>query len=141
MRILILTQYYPPEMGAPQTMLSDLAHHLKELGHTVTVLTAMPNYPTGRILPGYRGRWFLKEQSDGINITRTWIYTTEHNNTRKTKDFLQRLMIYCSFVCSSAVVGLWAIGRQDVIIVQSPPPSSSGCQASCSVGSKGPGWS
>ena len=48
MRILILTQYYPPETGAPQNRLSDLAQRLHQAGHHLTVLTALPNYPRAR---------------------------------------------------------------------------------------------
>ena len=48
-KIVILTQYYPPELGAPQGRLSDLARRLLADGHVPIVLTAMPNYPTGRI--------------------------------------------------------------------------------------------
>ena len=49
MRLVIHTQYYPPEMGAPQARLSDLAKRFVEHGHQVYVLTAMPNYPQGVI--------------------------------------------------------------------------------------------
>ena len=54
MRVGILSQYYPPEMGAPQARLSQLAARLTERGHEVFVLTALPNYPQGRIFSGYR---------------------------------------------------------------------------------------
>ena len=53
MNITILTQYYPPETGAPQNRLSDLAKQLHNAGHQVTVLTAMPNYPQNEIQPAY----------------------------------------------------------------------------------------
>ena len=55
MRIAFLTQYYPPEIGAPQGRLSALARAFQRAGHEVTVLTAMPNYPSGRIHAGYGG--------------------------------------------------------------------------------------
>jgi len=64
MNLVLLTQYYPPEIGAPQTRLSELAAHFVQRGHSVTVLTAMPNYPTGKISPGYGGVW-QREQRDG----------------------------------------------------------------------------
>jgi glycosyltransferase involved in cell wall biosynthesis len=115
MRILILTQYYPPETGAPQNRLSDLAQRLTELGHKVTVLTALPNYPRGEIFRAYRGRVMTEENSAGINVIRTWIYAT------KNKSFLRRLLNYFSFVISSFALGLWKIGPQDVVVVESPP--------------------
>ena len=55
MNLVILTQYYPPEIGAPQARLSELALRFKKRGHRVTVLTAMPNYPLGTIHKGYGG--------------------------------------------------------------------------------------
>jgi glycosyltransferase involved in cell wall biosynthesis len=115
MRILILTQYYPPEMGAPQNRLSDLARRLMKLGHTVIVLTALPNYPTGEIFAGYRGCMVLEEWVEGIKIIRTWVYVT------KSKSFTRRLLNYFSFVFSSLTLGVWKVGRQDILIVESPP--------------------
>ena len=61
MRILIHTQYYPPEMGAPQARLSDLAKRLKALCHEIQILTAFPNYPTGRVFDGYP-RFYMREE-------------------------------------------------------------------------------
>jgi putative colanic acid biosynthesis glycosyltransferase WcaI len=73
-RWLILTQYYPPEIGAPQIRLRSVARELQRQGVQVNVLTAMPNYPAGRIFPGYTGRWKVKENIDGVLVTRTWVY-------------------------------------------------------------------
>jgi hypothetical protein len=53
LKLLILTQYFPPEMGAPQARLSELGEQLIELGWEVEALTALPNYPTGRVFPPY----------------------------------------------------------------------------------------
>ena len=73
-RWLILTQYYPPEIGAPQIRLRAVAHMLRQHGIAVEVLTAMPNYPAGKIFPGYAGRWHMREEIDGIAVRRTWVY-------------------------------------------------------------------
>jgi len=115
MRILILTQYYPPEMGAPQNRLSDLARRLTKAGHTITVLTALPNYPRGEIFEEYEGHVLVEEQVEGMRVIRTWIYATKH------KGFVQRLLNYFSFVCTSFALGIWKVGRQDVVVVESPP--------------------
>ena len=115
MRILILTQYYPPEMGAPQNRLSDLAQRLMKAGHKLTILTALPNYPQGEIFKEYRGRVVVEERHENITIIRTWIYAT------KKKSFVRRLLNYFSFVFSSFSVGVWKSGLQDVVIVESPP--------------------
>ena len=56
-RVLIVTQYYHPEIGAPQIRLRSLAKELRQSGMEVTVLTAMPNYPKGQIFDGYQNRW------------------------------------------------------------------------------------
>lgn len=115
MRILILTQYYPPETGAPQNRLSDLAQRLARSGHHLTILTALPNYPRGEIFAEYRGRVLMEEAGAGVRIVRTWIYATH------SKGFIRRLLNYFSFVLSSLVLGAWKVGPADVIVVESPP--------------------
>jgi glycosyltransferase involved in cell wall biosynthesis len=114
-RLLILTQYYPPETGAPQNRLSDLAQRLHQAGHQVTVLTALPNYPRGEIFENYRGRLLMEESRSGIRIVRTWIYATPR------KGFVRRLLNYFSFVFSSFVLGVWKAGSPEIVIVESPP--------------------
>ncbi|MFQ5568404.1 MAG: glycosyltransferase family 4 protein [Rhodothermales bacterium] len=114
MRIGILTQYFPPEIGAPQTRLADLAMRFVRRGHEVFVLTAMPNYPRGRIYPGYGGI-FKKEEQEGIRIIRTCIYPT------KSLRMLPRMVNYLSFVCSSAVIGMFGLPRLDFLLTESPP--------------------
>lgn len=114
MRFAILTQYYPPEIGAPQARLSHLAERFTRRGHDVTVLTAMPNYPTGRIHPGYGGLR-RSERINGTRIVRTFIYPTQH------ADFPRRLANYLSFTISSALLGGRGLGRPDFLLVESPP--------------------
>jgi glycosyltransferase involved in cell wall biosynthesis len=115
MRYVILTQYYPPETGAPQNRLSDLASRLHEMGHEVVVLTALPNYPLGRIHPEYRGHLCKVMHAFGITIYHCWIYPT------RSKSLLLRLASYFSFVLSSAILGIFLLPRTDVIFVESPP--------------------
>ena len=114
MRILIHTQFYPPEMGAPQARLSDLARRLKQMGHDVDVLSAMPNYPTGRIFDGYGGL-YRQETMDGIRIHRAWIVPSNKPS------MAHRLISYLSFSLSSLIIGLFKSGKADVIITESPP--------------------
>jgi colanic acid biosynthesis glycosyl transferase WcaI len=114
MNLVILSQYYPPEVGAPQNRLSELARLMVLAGDTVTVLTAMPNYPTGKIYPGYGGL-FQKECLNGVSIVRTFIYPTQK------ADLLRRLTNYFSFVITSAVLGTFLLKRADVLLVESPP--------------------
>ncbi|WP_346893970.1 glycosyltransferase family 4 protein [Clostridium sp. UBA871] len=115
MKILFLTQYCPPEVGAPQNRIFEFAKQLKKFGHEVTILTAMPNYPRGEIFEEYRGKKIVKETIDGIDIVRTGIYAT------KSKDFVKRLRNYLSFTWSSVFNGAKHIEKQDVIITESPP--------------------
>jgi glycosyltransferase involved in cell wall biosynthesis len=115
MRILLLTQYFPPETGAAPQRLSDLARRLGSFGHQVTVLTSLPNYPTGWIFDGYRGRVFMDEQRDGIRILRTWAYAS------RSRSFVRRLLSYFSFAFLATWFGIWRAGKQDVIVVESPP--------------------
>ena len=114
-RILILTQYFPPEMGAPHARLDELAVRLQDRGHELTVLTAMPNYPTGRIFPGYRRRLRMREDRQGLRIIRTALYPSR--SPRK----LPRLLSYLSFAASSLLLGTWRLGRQDLLLLESPP--------------------
>lgn len=115
MKILFLTQYCPPEVGAPQNRIFEFAKQLKGFGHEVTILTAMPNYPRGEVFEEYRGKKFVKEELEGINIVRTKIYAT------KEKTFTKRLCNYLSFTFSSVFQGAKYIEKQDVIITESPP--------------------
>lgn len=115
MRILFLTQYCPPEVGAPQNRIFEFAKKLKEFGHEVTILTALPNYPRGEIFDEYKGNKVVLEEIEGINIVRTSIYAT------KSKSFTKRLRNYLSFTFSSVFQGAKHIKKQDVIITESPP--------------------
>jgi len=115
MRIIILTQYYPPETGAPQNRLSDLALRLQKSGVDVVVYTAMPNYPQMKKHNGYRWRFYKKEIIDGITIHRSWIYCGT------SKSIIPRLLNYFSFVFTSVIAGIFVLRRSDFLLVESPP--------------------
>lgn len=115
MKILILTQYFPPEVGAPQNRLFELAVRLKQKGADITVLTAMPNYPQMQVHEGYKGKFYHFEDMNGLHVHRTWIYVT------KSKGIFQRLLNYFSFVKTSFWVGLFKLGKFDYILCESPP--------------------
>ena len=114
MRLTLLTQYYPPEIGAPQARLSELASHFVRRGHVVTVLTAMPNYPVGKIYPGYGGI-VRRERRAGVDIIRTYIYPTQ------SARFFSRVTNYLSFTVSSILIGSALLNHSDYILVESPP--------------------
>jgi len=112
---LILTQYFSPETGAPQNRLLQLAKRLQKLGVNVVILTAMPNYPQMQVYQGYRGKFYCREEIEGIPVHRCWIYTGT------SKAILPRLVNYFSFVITSFMVGLVKMKRQDFIMCESPP--------------------
>jgi colanic acid biosynthesis glycosyl transferase WcaI len=113
-RITLLTQYYPPEIGAPQARISALAAAFARRGHEVVVLTAMPSYPRGRIYPGYGGL-VRREGENGVRIIRTPIFPTQK------ADFVRRLTNYFSFVFSASALGGLLLKPCDFVMVESPP--------------------
>ena len=115
MKLVILTQYFPPEVGAPQNRLYELAVRLQKSGINVTVPTAMPNYPSMEIHEGYRGKFFREENMDGMRVLRSWIYVS------KNKSFLHRMLNYYSFVFTAFWVGLFKLRKHDYLLCESPP--------------------
>lgn len=115
MKLLILTQYFPPEVGAPQNRLFELAIRLKKAGIDITVLTAMPNYPQMKIYESYKDKNYVYEEMDGLKVHRSSIYVS------KSKSILARLRNYFSFVISSARIGNSKLGNFDFIMCESPP--------------------
>ncbi len=113
-RFLILTQHFPPEVGAAQIRLHAFAKQLQANGHEVRVVTAMPNYPRGEVFPEYRGKQRMSEELDGLRVTRTWIIPATGRNVVK------RLLSYFSFAISSFPACMRE-PRPDFIFVESPP--------------------
>jgi colanic acid biosynthesis glycosyl transferase WcaI len=116
MRLLYISQYYPPEVGATQTRACEMARHLAMKGHQVTVLTEVPNHPVGIIAPAYRGRLFRRSQEDGLDVIRVWVKTAPRKN------FSTRLTFYLSFMINATLAGLLlARGHYSLIYATSPP--------------------
>jgi glycosyltransferase involved in cell wall biosynthesis len=92
----------------------ELAKRLNELGDSVTVVTAFPNYPTGVIQEGYRGRFAMEERMDGVRVLRRWVFATPNSGVFK------RIFNWLSFVVTS-LTAVRKVGPVDVIFVQSPP--------------------
>ena len=114
MKIVYVSQYYPPEMGAPAARVSAFARRWAANGHDVTVLTTFPNHPTGVIRPEYRGHLRLIEDDRGVRVIRTFLYAAAN------KGILKRGLCYVSFALSSILQGYGPIGRPDVVIATSP---------------------
>ncbi len=114
---VIVTQYYPPEPGAPQIRLHTLAKNLVKHGIHVRVVTGMPNYPTGVIQEGYRGKLHCRENIDGIETHRVWLYPATGRNP------IRRLLNYLTFTFTATLYVLFRMRRVDVLFVESQPIS------------------
>jgi glycosyltransferase involved in cell wall biosynthesis len=112
-RLCILTQYFPPEMGAPQARLSELGERLIDLGWEVEALTALPNYPTGRIFDGYTAWRPRLELVGRIRTLRVPLLPS-------TRGFARRLACYLSFVASASLFA-GRLRRPHVLLAESPP--------------------
>ena len=116
MKIGLLTQYYKPEMGAPQNRLYEMVRGLKELGNEIHIITAMPNYPTGKIFDAYKGKIVCDEVMDGIAVKRYWLYAS---NARKV---IPRIWNMISFSCMALFSACYLRKlRLDYLVVESPP--------------------
>jgi len=116
MKLLIVTQYFPPEIGAPQNRLFELAIRLKKEGIDITVLTAMPNYPQMEIHKEFVGKNYCYSEMDGLKVHRSSIYIT------KSKSISKRLLNYFSFVWSSYKIGKKKLDKNyDIVLCESPP--------------------
>jgi putative colanic acid biosynthesis glycosyltransferase WcaI len=113
-RILFLTHYFHPEVGASQTRILECARLLHARGYDVTVLTGFPNYPDGVIPKPYRGRWLQSERLHGITVLRTAVYPAPN------RGFGRRLVNHASFALSSMFTS-WRAGRADVVVAETPP--------------------
>ena len=113
--ILYITPYYPPEKAVAGICISEFTTRLVRRGYEVTVLTTVPNHPTGIVPPEYRGHAIQEEVRDGVRVVRVWSYVSPN------KGFLRRILAQFSFACLAPLLGGRAVGHPDVIIVESPP--------------------
>ncbi len=113
-RILLLTQYFPPEIGAAQTRLYELGQELFALGWDVEVLTALPNYPTGKVFEGYELSNPVQEALGRLSVVRVPLRPAQ-------KGFVDRLLCYFSFIRSAIRWGPKMCTKPDVLFVESPP--------------------
>ena len=114
MKILYVSQYFPPEMGAPAARVSALARRWAARGHDVTVLTAFPNHPTGVIPEEYRGELRRQEAWNGAKVVRTFVWAAQN------KGVLKRGIAYASWAASAIAIGHRPTGRPDLVLATSP---------------------
>lgn len=112
MKILFITDNFPPEVNAPATRTYEHALEWIAQGAEVTVVTCAPNFPHGNVYEGYSNRLYFKEHMNGIEVIRVWSYITANSG------FLKRVLDYLSFGFSAFVVGLFQ--RYDIVVATSP---------------------
>jgi colanic acid biosynthesis glycosyl transferase WcaI len=116
MKILYVSQYFPPEMGAPAARAAELGQHWAEAGHDVSILTGFPNHPTGVVPPEWRSRFhrlIYREKTGRVEVFRTWLWPLPNRKAH------ERMRNYASFCLSAGLRGL-GIPSPDVIIATSP---------------------
>ncbi len=112
MKILFLTDNFPPEVNAPATRTYEHCKEWVKLGAEVTVITCFPNFPQGKIYEGYQNKWKKNEWIDGIKVIRVWSYISANEG------FVRRILDYISFSITSFLAGL--LVKTDIIIATSP---------------------
>lgn len=113
MRILFLSDNYPPEVNAPASRLSEHAKYWIKGGATVNVVTAAPNFPEGVLFEGYKNNWYSREDMDGVDLVRVKTYIT------RNEGFIKRSLDYISFMFSGFVAGLFQ-KKPDILVATSP---------------------
>ena len=112
MKILFISDNFPPEVNAPATRTFEHCVEWVKAGHAVTVLTSAPNFPLGKVYKGYKNRLYQTENIEGIRVIRVWTYIAEN------KGFIKRILDYLSFSFTSFCAGLKL--ECDVIVATSP---------------------
>jgi len=112
LRILFLTDNFPPEVNAPASRTFEHCREWVRAGAKVTVITCAPNFPQGKIYAGYRNRLWQREEMEGIRVIRVWTYITANQG------FVRRTLDYLSFALMSSMAAFWV--RTDVIVATSP---------------------
>lgn len=112
MKILFLTDNFPPEVNAPATRTYEHCKEWVKDGADVTVITCVPNFPQGKVYAGYKNKLFQKEVIDGINVIRVWSYITANEG------FVKRTLDFISFSVTSFWAGLFQ--KTDLIVATSP---------------------
>jgi glycosyltransferase involved in cell wall biosynthesis len=114
LRVLLLSQYFPPEIGATQSRMQAFAEYLSARGHRVTVIAEFPNHPQGVIPAGYRRRLVEDDRSNDYRVLRVWVKTSPAKNQNT------RLAFYASYTALATAVGP-RVGHVDVVVATTPP--------------------
>ena len=112
MKILFITDNFPPEVNAPATRTFEHVIEWQKKGVEVTIVTCAPNFPHGKVYDGYKNKLYQKEMYKGIEVIRVWSYVSSNSG------FAKRVLDYVSFAFMAFIVGLFR--KQDIIIATSP---------------------
>lgn len=112
MKILFITDNFPPEVNAPATRTYEHCVEWIKKGANITIITCNPNFPHGRVYEGFKNKIYQKENLDGIEVIRVWSYITSNSG------FTKRVLDYISFAFMAFIVGLFQ--KHDVVIATSP---------------------
>lgn len=120
-KILFLSDNFPPEYNAPATRTYEHCKEWVDQGAEVTVITCFPNFPSGKIYKGYKNKLYKKEVIDGIKVIRVWSYITTNSG------FYKRTLDFISYAVTSFLTGLFI--KTDIIFATSPQffTAVSGC--------------
>jgi colanic acid biosynthesis glycosyl transferase WcaI len=116
LRVLLLTQHFPPEITAASFRLAPIAEAITARGHELEVVCPVPNHPSGIIEPGFRGRALVRQASGRLRVRYVWLATSPRKTLRT------RLAAYGSYAFAAGVLGVLA-RRVDVVLASSPPLS------------------
>lgn len=112
MRVLFITDNFPPEVNAPAARTYDHCKVWAELGHQVTIITCAPNFPQGKVYDGYKNKLYQNEMIDGMRVIRVWSFMASNEG------FIKRILDYMSFAVMALFVGLFV--KFDVTVATSP---------------------
>lgn len=133
MRILFITDNFPPEVNAPASRTIENCIYWLKLGAQVEVVTSCPNFPQGKLYNGYQNKFIQKEVIKGISVTRVWTFI------KPNKGFIVRILDFLSFAFTSFLYLLFKKKNYDIIIATSPQ-FFTGLTAMCISKIKGVPW-
>ncbi len=113
MHILFLTDNFPPEVNAPASRTFEHCREWVKSGHRVSVITCVPNFPKGKVYPGYKNRLWQSEMMNGIRVIRVWTYIAANAG------FVKRIIDYVSYMIS-AILASPFVKKPDVVVATSP---------------------
>lgn len=132
MHILFFSDNFPPEVNAPASRTYEHCREWVKAGHEVTVITCVPNFPSGKVFEGYRNRLWHTEEIDGIRVIRVWSFIA------RNEGFAKRILDYLSYMITAFVASLFV--RRVTIIIGTSPQFFAACAACASAFVKRRPW-